>query len=132
MLCLIVEDDPTLRHVLSEALRRQGHEVREAKTLAEGRAALLEQKFGLLVLDYQLPDGTSLALSEYAAATCPNLRIVLLTGSGVFPHGEMSRRAPWIDWLMRKPLPLSDFEALADHAERDARRCPVDCRGCMT
>jgi DNA-binding response OmpR family regulator len=58
---LVVEDDPAVARVLELALRQAGHEVRLARTLAEGERAL-EEPFDALVLDLNLPGGNGLDL----------------------------------------------------------------------
>lgn len=130
MKCLVVEDDEALGLTLRNSLEGQGHTVHSVTSVAEGFKALRRARFDLLLLDYRLPDGDSLPLSDYAAATCPNLRIILLTGSGIFPRGEVKQIAPGIDWVLRKPVPLGDLAAIVDYAAQDAKRCPVGCTGC--
>ncbi|MEC3861920.1 response regulator [Mesobacterium sp. TK19101] len=127
MRCLVVEDDDILAGVLSDYLTGLGHDVTRAATIAAALHCLRTTKFDLLLLDYRLPDGISLPVSEYAAATCPNLRTILLTGSGVFPHGEAATIAPGIDWVLRKPVALADLGAIVDYAALDAQLHPVDC-----
>jgi len=58
---LVVEDDPAVARVLELALRQAGHEVRLARTLAEGERAL-EEPFDAVVLDLNLPGGNGLDL----------------------------------------------------------------------
>lgn len=126
MRCLVVEDDDILAQALSDYLAGQGHEVTQAASIAAAFHCLRTTKFDLLLLDYRLPDGISLPVAEYAAATCPNLRTILLTGSGVFPRGETATIAPGIDWVLRKPVALADLGAIIEYAALDARLHPVD------
>lgn len=128
MKCLIVEDDCNLQMTLHELVEELGHDVTAAGTLAEGRKALQKSKFDLLILDYQLPDGTSDEFSSIAAVTQPNCRIILLTGSSVFPAGENAHLAPGIDWILRKPASLADLAALIDYAALDAVSHPTSAR----
>jgi DNA-binding response OmpR family regulator len=58
---LVVEDDPAVARVVELALRQAGHEVRLARTFAEGERAL-EEPFDALVLDLNLPGGNGLDL----------------------------------------------------------------------
>ncbi len=61
---LVVEDDRQLSRLLEEQLGIAGHAVTVAGTLAEARQALADQRFDLLVLDLNLPDGDGLNLAE--------------------------------------------------------------------
>jgi DNA-binding response OmpR family regulator len=125
MRCLIVEDDPDLRETFRDCLIDHGLQVETACSVADGLARLRRAKYDLLLLDYFLPDGNSILLSDQASMSCPNCRIILLTGSEVFPYGENASLAPGIDWILRKPLALRDLTAMVDYAMRDAARCPT-------
>lgn len=120
MRCLVVEDDDALAMALTDCVESLGHMPFRARTVVEAFELLRTEKMQLLLLDYCLPDGNSLPLSDYAAATCPNVRTILLTGSSVFPRGESGQMAPGIDWVLRKPVPLQDVAALVDYASRAA------------
>lgn len=63
MKILLVDDDATIRLILSTALRRVGgFDVVEADTLAAAAAQLAEQPFDAVLTDVQLPDGRGDAL----------------------------------------------------------------------
>ena len=53
---LVVEDDPTLRELLSASLRLAGYAVTAATTGAEALQAVRDERPGLIVLDVMLPD----------------------------------------------------------------------------
>lgn len=125
MRCLIVEDDPYLAEMLCNCLEDQGLLVQTASRISDGLASLRRAKYDLILLDYHLPDGNSIALSDQASISCPNCRIILLTGSEVFPFGEYATFAPGIDWILRKPVSLPDLRAMVDYALRDAALRPT-------
>jgi DNA-binding response OmpR family regulator len=56
---LILEDEPDLRDTLIAKLEKEGYRVMACSTVAEAMKLCLNQKFGLIVLDYQLENGTS-------------------------------------------------------------------------
>ena len=82
MLVLLVDDEPTIRVTLGDALRAAGHEVLEAATLARAREVLLEQRVDLVITDIRLPDGSGRELVSYKKEHSPYSRIVLITGYG--------------------------------------------------
>ena len=125
MNCLIVEDDKNFLLTLNELLLQLGHEATSVGSLAEASQALHARKFDILLLDYHLPDGTSDEFSTFAAVTQPNCRIILLTGSRVFPGGENAQMAHGIDWILRKPASMNDLAALIDYAAVDAASHPT-------
>ena len=55
---LVVEDDAIIAAGLEYALQQAGYMVNCCKTVAEATSAIISQKFGLAILDMQLPDGT--------------------------------------------------------------------------
>lgn len=73
---LVVEDEPTIRHLMCDILERAGYEVVCARSVAEAKAA--EGPWDLLVIDRKLGDGDGLEI----AALYPD--VALLTVSGIF------------------------------------------------
>jgi CheY-like chemotaxis protein len=66
---LVIDDSLTVRMDLKSAFEAGGYSCALAASLAEGRAALLESRFNLIVLDVQLPDGDGVEfLAELKAA----------------------------------------------------------------
>lgn len=128
MHCLIVEDDPTLRSFLEACLQDMGHSTVSEGTVEDALRRLRTQKFDLLLVDFSLPDGTSVPIMDYFGATQPNARAILLTGSGVYPNGEASIFVPSVDWTLRKPVELQDLQAIVDYAELDTSRRPAAAR----
>jgi two-component system OmpR family response regulator len=58
---MVVDDDPALRQLIADYLRDNGFDVREARTVAELREAMAEDRFDLIILDVLMPgeDGLS-------------------------------------------------------------------------
>jgi two-component system, OmpR family, response regulator len=65
---LIVDDEPGVREVLAEALRDHGYAVDVAATAAEARNLLTECRYGMVVVDWRLPDGDGATIANLAAA----------------------------------------------------------------
>jgi DNA-binding response OmpR family regulator len=59
---LIVDDEPTIRWVLAEALRDWDYETVEAETGAAALAALVTEQPAAVLLDINLPDSSGLDL----------------------------------------------------------------------
>ena len=80
---LIVDDDPGIRDLLTQYLRKQGLQVSAAADGRQMRALLGTNQIDLVVLDIMLPgtDGLALCLELRAskAPGLPNLPIVMLT-----------------------------------------------------
>lgn len=65
---LIVEDDTTLREGLATALQTETRTTYTAADLVEARKRLRERTFDLLLLDYNLPDGSGIELCREVTA----------------------------------------------------------------
>ena len=67
---LLVEDDPAVRRLVTDHLRRQGVAVTVASTVAAALTAVRHSAFDVTILDLALPDGSGLdvlrALRELA------------------------------------------------------------------
>ena len=75
---LLVDDDPSIRLVVTEALRRDGHDVRTAATVAE-QVSMLEQFVpDVLITDVMLPDGNGLDLVPTILKERPDLPVIVL------------------------------------------------------
>lgn len=112
---LIVEDDPLLGRLWQKAIGRAGHAVRLAATASEARRALLLQAADLVILDLNLGPESGLGTVTLAAYANPAVRVLVTTGSTLFPRGELFAMAPCIAAVLRKPVPPEEIIALIEH-----------------
>lgn len=110
---LLVEDDPMVREVVSEYLRRDDHEVSTAVTGKEGLEKFEAGAFDLVVTDLALEglngERLAAAVKQRAAAT----PVILLTGFGDKMLAE-GCKPDNIDAVLRKPLaPAELWRAMA-------------------
>lgn len=71
---LIVDDDFTIRELLKECLKNYSSEFFEAENFQNAFDLLISaQKFDLIILDNNLPDGLGIHLVEMAALKTPNV-----------------------------------------------------------
>ncbi len=78
---LIVEDEKPIREMLAFALKRAGFEVDEAGDSRSARAALVDRRPDLVLVDWMLPDTSGLELTRAIkrAAETRDLPIIMLT-----------------------------------------------------
>jgi CheY-like chemotaxis protein len=82
---LVVDDDPFVRDVLGQILRRQGHtvfEVADADTALEQLAA---QPIAVALIDRYMPDRDGLWLIERMREQFSTVAIILATGDDAIP-----------------------------------------------
>lgn len=79
MRILFLEDEPTIREVLTEYMKMQNYEVVGA---ADGEAALAllkSQTFDMAVLDIMVPRVSGLQVLSYIKESLPDLAVIMLT-----------------------------------------------------
>jgi two-component system chemotaxis response regulator CheY len=78
---VVVDDYPFMRDLLSEVLRRAGHEVAgEAGSAAELMAGLAGWRPDILVLDILLPDGNGVEVTKSVLEKMPALKVLVISG----------------------------------------------------
>lgn len=79
---LVVDDDEVDREMIRKSLKALEATIVEAKDGAECIKLLTEQQFGLILLDYKLPDYDGLALISEVKRIVPTTPVVVVTGFG--------------------------------------------------
>jgi len=113
-LILILEDEPGIRAALRGFLTTHGYAIREAESCAAAEATFCDAAPDAVLLDYQLPDGNSLALLPQLRQAWPNVPVLVMTG-----HGSIDLAVKAIqlgaDQFLTKPV---DLPALLTLLER--------------
>jgi diguanylate cyclase (GGDEF)-like protein len=81
---LLVDDDEVLRETLVGVLGLEGVETITAGRVDQALALVVVQKPDVVVVDYQLPDGSGIELAQQIKAHDPDLPVLLLTGNATF------------------------------------------------
>ena len=114
---LLLEDEPLLRRRIAAHLEKEGFEVTQAATLAEGREALGNVSFDFALLDVNLPDGRSLSLLNEKVIAASTIAVVMTAEGGVAGAVEAMRRGA-ADYLV-KPFDLEELAVRLARAKRD-------------
>jgi CheY-like chemotaxis protein len=77
---LVVDDDEYVRRTLERILTRHGYRVRVEATAEGALRAVESQHFDLLLSDVVLGSSDGVTLVAQAKATCPELRVIFVTG----------------------------------------------------
>ncbi len=113
---LCVEDSPETLTILRATFN--GHEVHTAPSLALARERLSAEKFSILLLDIDLPDGNGMDLCAELPKMNQNLPVIFLTGKSDFPT-KASAFALGAEDFVQKPF---DPKELRLRTEAKARR----------
>lgn len=118
---LVVEDHEPTRDSLRLLLQRRTHRVWVAGTVADGKQALTEQAFDVLLSDLGLPDGDGHQLAEFLRDMQPKAVAIALSGYGRDDDLARSTEAGFRGHLV-KPIAIEKL----DDAICDALRTGTD------
>ena len=79
---LLIDDEESIRTVLSLALERGGHTVVLACDGSEGLRYLEHNNVDLVISDLVMPETEGLELIRRVRSSCPNLKIIVISGGG--------------------------------------------------
>lgn len=131
MRLLVVEDEPDLAYAVARGLRRDGHAVDIAGTAGEADLKLRSAGYDLVVLDWNLPDGSGLDICRgLVSGELPTLegdrpRILILTARDDVPDRVAGLDSGADDYLV-KPFALAELSArVRALIRRDTESDPV-------
>jgi two-component system nitrogen regulation response regulator GlnG len=115
---LVVDDDDAIRLVVSEALLRDGHDVRTAASAREQAEALADYDPDVLVTDVILPDGNGLDLVPDILARRPGLPVIVLSAQNTLATAVRATEQGAFEYLP-KPFDLDELcRAVRDGLKR--------------
>src|SRR5688500_7497996 len=79
---LVVADEADLRELLDLSLRRMGHDVVLAGSLAQARACLAERRFSLVLTDMRLGDGLGIEIVRQLSSAAERVPVAVITAYG--------------------------------------------------
>jgi two-component system, NtrC family, nitrogen regulation response regulator GlnG len=122
---LVVDDDAAIRLVISETLRREGHEVRVAASVAEQVRVLAEFDPDVLVTDVILPDGNGLDMVPTILEKRPDLPIIVLSAQNTLATAVKATERGAFEYLP-KPFDLDELcRAVNDGLKRRGKSVGV-------
>jgi two-component system, NtrC family, nitrogen regulation response regulator GlnG len=119
---LVVDDDEAIRMVVGEALRREGHQVALASSVAERTAMLDSFKPDVLITDIVLPDADGLDEVPAIMERIPDLPIIVISAQNTLSTAVRATEKGAFEYFP-KPFDLNDL----CHAVREGlrRRTPA-------
>ncbi|AKQ69216.1 putative two-component system response regulator [Myxococcus hansupus] len=106
---LVVDDHQELRALVTQALERDGHLVRQAADVEQARQAVIEEP-DVIVLDVGLPDGSGLSLCRELRRDGIHIPILILTA-----HNRVNERVEGLDAgaddFLGKPFAIAELRA---------------------
>lgn len=121
---LVVEDDESIRLLVSEVLRDDGYQVREASNGLEALKQVSSKRPDLIVLDLMMPvmDGWQFVEACRHEPGCNDVPIVVTSASHDLPRTADRLRALGVRTCLAKPF---DIDGLLALVERYAPSAPA-------
>jgi len=111
---LVTDDDAAIRTVVREALRREGHVVEVAASVAEQRRLIRNFQPQVLVTDVVLPDGNGLDVVPDLLAENPRMPVIVLSAQNTLTTAVRATEQGAFEYLP-KPFDLGELaRAVAD------------------
>ncbi|MFN3828136.1 MAG: response regulator [Micavibrio sp.] len=106
---VVAEDDDSMRHFLTHALEKAGHEVEAcADGIAALRALEARTETDLLLADIVMPGMDGIELARKAQEALPHLKVMFITGFAAVAMAEADDNAPPPE-ILSKPFHLKDL-----------------------
>src|SRR5688500_3329409 len=118
---LIVDDEPSIRKVLSAHLKRFGHETETAGDGAAAIAMLEEEPFHLVVSDLKMPNVDGMALLRWVGENQPGLPVILITAHGTVTTAVEALKHGAFDYVT-KPFDRDELHGVITKALATERR----------
>ena len=126
---VIVHDDAECATLTRTILEAVNYSVRTFSSPAEALESLQVGQPTVLVTDFHMPEMSGLDLAQRAQETDPDVRVILLTGSGDETTAQAALRAGVSDYMMKPPdgaaLTRSVQRAFHQRATEDHHRAMV-------
>jgi two-component system, NtrC family, response regulator AtoC len=106
---LVVDDEPTIRWTLAEALRGWGYEPVEAGTVASAAAVFDAESPTAVLLDVNLPDGSGLDVLTEIKRRQPQAVVIMITADVLVENTLAALRGGAYDFI-GKPVNLSELQ----------------------
>jgi DNA-binding NtrC family response regulator len=100
---LLVDDDHHLADSMAGWLREMSHQVETARTIAEAKSQLKQERFDLVIADLRLGDEDGFELISYTRKSCPDTAVLVVTGYATPETAVQAVQAGAFD-LLTKPL----------------------------
>ena len=107
---LILDDDPNIVRLLKRFLEKKGYtQVMSASTVNEGCEKVQRKSPDVVLLDFELPDGTGLEVLEEIKRSNPEIGVIMITGAADEEVGGKAWEKGAVDFI-RKPFDADYLE----------------------
>ncbi|OQY23673.1 MAG: two-component system response regulator [Desulfobacteraceae bacterium 4572_35.2] len=116
---LVVDDEESIRWVLSKALTRQGLHVDVADCGTSARELLKTHRYDLAMIDIKMPDISGLDLLDEVLSDHPSLFVIMMTAESSMQNAVEAMKRGAYDYIT-KPFDLDAIEAIVLKAQKNS------------
>ena len=98
---LVVDDEPELKTILVESIRKQGYEVTGCSSAIKALAEMREQNFDLLLTDLMMPEMDGIALLRATLEIDPHVVGIMMTGQGTIQTAVDAMKLGAFDYVLK-------------------------------
>ncbi|WP_316151563.1 sigma-54 dependent transcriptional regulator [Cupriavidus sp. BIC8F] len=122
---LVIDDEADLRELLDISIRRMGHDVVLAGSLAEAREKLAQGRYSLVLTDMRLGDGMGIEIVRQLSAAPERIPVAVITAYGSADNAVEALKAGAFDYIA-KPVSLEQLRSLVLNALGRQQRDSTD------
>ncbi|WP_432258279.1 sigma-54-dependent transcriptional regulator [Cupriavidus sp. TMH.W2] len=122
---LVIDDEADLRELLDISIRRMGHDVVLAGSLAEAREKLTQGRYSLVLTDMRLGDGLGIEIVRQLSAAPERIPVAVITAYGSADNAVEALKAGAFDYIA-KPVSLEQLRSLVLNALGRQQRDSAD------
>jgi DNA-binding NtrC family response regulator len=113
---LVVDDEPSVRNLTVEILRRSGYEPHGVPTARQALDLLEEERFDLVVSDVVMPEMTGVEFLYELRRRQPDLPVILMTGGSKEPERTTKAVELGAAGLLYKPFSHAELNDIVASA----------------
>jgi two-component system, cell cycle response regulator len=112
---LVVDDDASLRKVVSQVLTEDGHDVTTASSAEKAYSLFQEQPFPLVFSDIRMGNMSGIELLQLIKEHSPDAQVIIMTSNATSDNTIAALRAGAYDYLLK---PFEDIDLISKVANR--------------
>lgn len=101
---LIVDDDPMVRQVVSEMVRRLGCQTTAAEDALMALYHLNQNRYDVVIADYDMPFIDGYELADQIKEIYLGTKVIMMTGHGDTEVSDLLKNSSLVDGLLLKPF----------------------------
>jgi two-component system response regulator PilR (NtrC family) len=112
---LIVDDEASIREMLTIFFEKSGHSTRAAASFAEGRDISSREEFDAVLCDIKMPDGSGIDLLSHLREVQPKAPVLMITAHASHEDAVEAMRRGAADYIV-KPFDIDELAVKLEKA----------------